>query len=216
MKILGIIVCRKDSRRFPDKTWRLIRGRSLLENKINQLRKVPSLNSLVVGSNCERVAKFCKDNGVDFVRREDYYCDEDRCTANEMIKNMLSIVDCDVVLWAHLTNPFIGPKHYEEAIELYRTQKKDSVFSVSEIKSHIWDDNKRPVNHDPWNIKHTVAADLPSYYRQNGGIFIRSKKDMEMDGRFIGDNPHMYVMSERDGWDIDEQWQLDFADGWHE
>jgi CMP-N-acetylneuraminic acid synthetase len=39
---------------------------------------------------------------------------------------------------------------------------------------------------------------------------------MEADGRFIGDNPYMYVMSEQAGWDIDEQWQLDFAQGHNE
>ena len=216
MKILGIIVCRKDSRRLPDKTWKSFQGKSLLENKISQLSRVPSLDGLVVGSNCERVSKFCKDNNVNFVPREDYYCDETKCTANEMIKDMLSKVDCDVILWAHLTNPFITAEHYEEAIQLYKSQKKDSVFSVSEIKTHLWNSQQQPINHDPWSTNHTVAADLEPYYKQNGGIFIRSKIDMESDGRFIGDNPYMYVMSEQAGWDIDEQWQLGFAQGHNE
>lgn len=213
MKTLAIIVCRKDSQRIPNKTWRQINGKSLLQIKIEQLRRVPSLDGIVVGSNCELVEDYCKNIKIDFIRRPDYYCDEQKCNANNMIKNMLEYVECDVVLWAHLTNPFIDHIHYQESLDIFMNGKHDSVFSASEIRSHMWSNDGQPINHDPWSSVHKPARDLKPLYRQNGGIFVRHKEQMQADGRFIGDSPYMYVMTEKHGWDIDEQWQLDFAGG---
>ena len=47
-------------------------------------------------------------------------------------------------------------------------------------------------------------------FSQNGGIFIRFKKDMLKDGRFVG-KPTMFTMNEIQGWDLDYPWQLDLA-----
>lgn len=214
-KVVGVIVCRKGSKRITNKTWSEINGKSLLEIKINQLKKVKILDKIIVGSNDENVEDFCKSKNIKFIKRDDYYCDESKCTANEMIKNILSFIDGDIVLWAHLTNPFIDETHYENALIMYEKniENFDSVFSVSELKEHFWDTNKEPINHNPWSEKHIVAKNLSPLYKQNGGIFIRSKKDMENDGRFIGNKPNMFVMNEKDGWDLDYSWQLDFAKG---
>jgi len=214
-KVVGVIVCRKGSKRITNKTWSEINGKSLLEIKINQLKKVKILDEIIVGSNDENVEDFCKSKNITFIKRDDYYCDESKCTANEMIKNILSFIDSDIVLWAHLTNPFIDETHYENALITYEKniENFDSVFSVSELKEHFWNTNKEPINHNPWSEKHIVAKNLSPLYKQNGGIFIRSKKDMENDGRFIGNKPYMFVMNEKDGWDLDYSWQLDFAKG---
>ena len=213
MKIAAVIVNRKGSLRIKSKAWQKINGISLIERKISQLKKIKGLNNIYVGTNDLRIKKLCKKYNVNFVKRENFYCDEKKCTANEMIKNMLSFVNADYVLWAHLTNPFISTKNYEEAIKLFIKNKKkfNSLFSTTIVKNHFWSNKKKPINHNPFSKKHIVAAKLEPVFFQNGGIFIRKKNEMKKDGRFIGSKPLMFAMDELTGWDLDYEWQMNVA-----
>ena len=132
---------------------------------------------------------------------------------NEMVKNMLKFVDADIILWAHPTNPFINYEIYEKAIRLFKKSSKkfDSLFSATVIKNHFWNHKKKPINHKPFSKKHVVASKLPAIFSQNGGIFIRFKKDMIKDGRFVGNKPYIFQMNEIEGWDLDHPWQLEVA-----
>ena len=213
MKIIAVIVSRKDSKRINNKAFQKINNVNLIERKIIQLKKVKLLNEINVGSNDTRILNICKKHNVKFVKRPNKFCNEKLCTPNEMIKNMLGYLDGDIVLWAHLTNPFISEDHYNNALSIFLKTKKnyDSLFSVIDFKVHYWGHNKKPLNHNPFARKHIVAKNLKPVYSQNGGIFIRYKKEMQKDGRFIGNNPKMYVMDEISGWDLDYPWQLDIA-----
>ena len=213
LKIVSITVCRKGSVRVPNKTWEKIGDKSLLDIKVSQLKKVSYLSDVIVGSNDDNVEQFCKETNTTFIRRPEYFCNESKCTPNDMIKNMLSYIDADVILWAHLTNPFINEKHYSEAIEIFlnNNKKYDSLFSAVQMKEHFWNTDKTPLNHNPYSSVHVVAKDLQPIYKQNGGIFIQHKDSMETHGRFIGDQPFMYVMGEMEGWDLDYTWQIEAA-----
>ena len=102
---------------------------------------------------------------------------------------------------------------YEKAINLFKKSSKkfDSLFSATAIKGHYWDYKTKPINHNPFEKKHIVKSKLKPLFSQNGGIFIRYKKDMIKDGRFIGNKPLIFSMNEIDGWDLDHPWQLEVA-----
>lgn len=210
MNITGVIISRKGSTRIPNKAWETLGNISLIERKILQLKNVASLNNIIVGSNDETVRELCKKHNVIFVKREEKFCDEISTTPNEMIKNMLSFFKSDLVLWAHLTNPFINSTLYQDAINTYLNLDNDSLVSATEIKDHFWF-KESPINHNPAAKVHVVARDLEPLYRQNGGIFIRKYNDMVSDGRFVGDTPYLYPLTEIQGWDLNYPWELDAA-----
>ena len=73
-----------------------------------------------------------------------------KTNATDMIKNMVSFVDAEIILWAHSTNPFIDQNLYTDAINLFKKSlKKDSLFH-NILKNHFWDQNKKPLNHNPF------------------------------------------------------------------
>lgn len=213
MEIAAIIVCRKGSVRISKKYLKKINNISLVEKKIIELKKVKNLKHIYLGSNDENLKKICNFHKIIFVRRPDKFCNEKISTANDMIKNMLSYVNEEIIVWAHLTNPFINYKHYNEAIKIFLKNKKkyDSLFSVNILKNHFWDHCQKPINHNPFSKKHIPAKQLKPIFSQNGGIFIREKIQMIKDGRFIGNKPYMYLMDEISGWDLDYPWQLELA-----
>lgn len=213
MKIAAVIVSRKNSERILHKSRKKIKNLSLIERKIIQLKKVKNLDKIYLGTNDISLKKIAKKYKIYFVKRKEKYCDEKKTNATEMIKNMLTFVDADIILWSHATNPFIDQTLYTDAINLFKKslKNKDSLFSATILKNHFWNQNKKPLNHNPFAKKHIVAKKLKPIFSQNGGIFIRFKKDMLKDGRFIGKKPIMFTMNEIQGWDLDYPWQLDLA-----
>jgi CMP-N,N'-diacetyllegionaminic acid synthase len=213
MKIAAIIVSRKGSKRILQKSKKKLQNKNLVERKIIQLKKVKFLDEIYLGTNDLTFKKISKKYQINFIKREEKFCDEKKTTANQMIKNMLSYVDADIILWAHVTNPFIDTRMYDDAIRVFKKniKKFDSLFSSTVLKNHFWNQNKKPLNHNPFAKKHIVAKKLKPIFSQNGGIFIRFKKDMIKDGRFVGKKPIMYTMNEIQGLDLDYPWQLDLA-----
>ena len=213
MKIAAIIVSRKDSVRIQYKSRKKINNKNLVERKILQLKKVKFVDKIYLGTNDLSLQNLAIKYKINFVKRENKFCDEVKSTANDMIKNMLKFVSADVILWAHPTNPFIDHKVYEKAISLFKKSLKsfDSLFSATLIKNHFWNHKKKPINHNPFSKKHIVASKLPPIFAQNGGIFIRFKNDMLKDGRFIGNKPILFSVNEIEGWDLDHPWQLEVA-----
>ncbi len=217
-KITAVIVARKESERIPNKMHQKIGDETMVMRKVRQCLAVDGIGSVIVGSDDESIKSEVEAEGAIFAHREDKYCDEKSATVNEMVKNMLSFFESEYVLWAHPTNPFITTKHYSDAMNSLILRLiydgYDSLFSASEMKGHFWREERQeiiPINFSPLTPIHKTANKLPAMYSQNGGIFIRKYEDMAKDGNLIGGKPVMYTISMLDGWDIDEQWQLELA-----
>lgn len=194
-EISAIIVARKGSVRIPNKSMLKLNGQTLIERKINQLKKSKYIDRIIFGSDSQEMLTNANNAGAQVVKRPDYYCDQKLATANEMIKNMMQLISTDVVVWAHCTNPLINEVMYDKAIEAYYNNDCDSVLSVVKLQQHLWDtDKKTPLNYNPYGLKHICAKDLPSYYMQDGGIFIQSYKHMKQNSYFFGKNPYLFQL----------------------
>ena len=215
-KVSAIIIARKNSKRLPNKMYQKINGKSLIELKITHLLKT-NVDEVAVGSDDPKLKNICKkfrSKKVKFYLRPDYYCNEKVASANATIKNMLSYIDTDVVLWAYPTNPFTTNIHYNEALKLYFNKIKmgfDGVFSVNKETNYFWDSKKKPLNHNPLEKRHTRLTEgkIKNLYSDNGAIFIRDYKSMIKEGRHWSKKGYMYVMEEADGWDINTKWDLE-------
>ena len=219
MKISAVIFARKGSKRLKNKMYQKFFGKSLIETKIEQLFR-SNVDEIIVGSDDKKMEKIVEkyknkknqNKSIKFYLRKKKYCIES-CTINNAIRNMLSFFKTDFVLWAHLTNPLTTQIHYNEAIDLYKKKKKnfDSLFSASKSLNYFWGLDKKPINNNPQEKIHTILSTgkIKPLYVDNGSIFIRRHKDMIKDGRFWGKTPQMYVMSEKDGWDINSPWDLE-------
>ncbi len=215
MRISAIVIARKNSVRLKRKMYQKFFGLSLIEHKIRQLLKT-NVNNIFIGSDDSKLNKICKKYGkkVIFVKREKKFCDEKSTTPNEMIKNILGMIDTDLVLWAHPTNPLTNQNHYNNALKTFlklNKKKFDSLFSVTKQMGYFWDMNKKPLNHNPNEKSHTLLSSnkIKPIFSDNGAIFIREYKDMLRDGRFWGDKGYMYIMDEKSAWDINNLWDLD-------
>lgn len=202
MNIAGVIVAKKDSKRLPGKTFIELGGQSLLQRKINAIQQTNLVNRVVIGTNSQHVEKVGLENGCEVLWREEYYCDEARCSANEMIHDMVSRIDADIIVWLHLTNPLVSSTTIDKAVSTFlELQEEDSLCSVERVNEHFWFDDK-PLNFNPWGKRHPLAGELKPYFKQNGAIFIQSRADMVRNSYFYGNNPFLFEMDMFESVDI--------------
>lgn len=204
-EVTAKIVARKGSKRIPSKSLLKLNNESLIERKIRQLKQCKNIDRIVFGSDCDEMLERAKSAGAEVVRRNDYFCNEELASANEMIKNMMDLIKTDVVVWAHCTNPLLSPKTYDMAIETYfnNLPKYDSLLSVVELKEHLWKDGVA-FNYNPYASRHVPARDLPPLYMQDGGIFIQSYKNMKKNSYFFGLKPYLFEIPKEQFLDINE------------
>lgn len=236
MKVTAVIVAKRDSKRLKSKNMLPFGYGSLLTHKISQLKRCNNIDEIIVGSNCSEILKESMNHGAIGVLRPEEYCDEDNCSANKMIENMCSLIETDVVVWSHCTNPLIKPSTYDEAVSLFFSKTKqldsrgkygeefDSLVSVSLVQEHFWgkhrddEDNSYsyPINHSPHRLEHTLAKDLPKIYKQNGAIFIQKYEQMKENNYFYGENPYLYTTPEKESLDINTELDYKIAKYVHE
>lgn len=215
-EVCAVVVARKGSVRVLNKSMQKIGGKTLIENKIQQLKDTKNIDRVVFGSDSELMLEHALQAGAEVVRRPDFYCDEKVATANDMIENMMSLINTDIVVWAHATNPFITSRAYDKAVECFLKNKEyDSLLSVVKTQEHLWCENKRPLNYNPYLDKHIPAKELPPYYMQDGSIFIQKYRDMKVNNYFFWKKPFLFEIPIEEFMDIDTERDLAIARALH-
>ena len=214
-KMTAIIPVRAGSTRLKNKNIAPFAGTTLLEYKINQLKKVPEVDAILVSSDSDMMLDLARSAGVLTHKRAPEYCDEKSKTFGEVVAHICSYCEGENILWATCTSPLVTPKLYSEAIAVYYRDvpaKGDSLASFEMIKRFLWDE-KGPVNYE-LGIKHVPSQQLPPLYIVTDGILIAPRRKMIEWNYFHGRNPVRFIMDKRSSIDIDDGLDLLCARAW--
>lgn len=144
------------------------------------------------------------------------FCDEKSKTFGEVVAHICENVSGEDILWATCTAPLVFPKHYREAIRLYKSDALkngyDSLVSMEQFRRYLWDDNG-PVNYE-LGIKHVPSQQLKPLYFVTDGILLAPRKKMIEWNYFHGPNPYRYILDKRTSIDIDDGLDLACARAW--
>ena len=208
MRVVAVIPAKGTSTRVPNKNLRPFAGTTLVGHKIDTLKACQLVDEVVVGSDDDRILAEAKSHGASVRRRDLRYCDES-LPLQHRLHHLIAMVEADVILWAHCTNPLVGAYQYDTALRVFKglDDRHDSLCSVTPERRHAWLDGK-PINFDPWSPTHQLAADLPPVLHQNGAIFIQPREQM-LDNRYLyGRKPYLFELDEYHGLDIDTEYDL--------
>lgn len=213
-EVSALIPVRSGSQRVPNKNEQSIGEYSLLESCIRRLQQADSVDRVIVGTDSESLAKIATDAGAEVVYRDAECCDESVASANMMIADFVSKVHTDVVMWAHCTNPFVQTETYESAVKTFFEEQDngyDSLVSVLKVQEHLWSPDKKPFNYDPYQERHPLASELPTYYKQTGAFFVQEHTTMKRNKYFFANRPFLFTTTELESVDINTPYDLEMA-----
>lgn len=210
MTIKALVAVRSGSRRVENKNIRPFAGSSLLEIKIQQLKRLSCLDEIVVNSNDEGMLATAAGLGCETVKREQIYATND-VSMSDVYKNMAEHIDTDIIAYINVTNPLIKDETITNAVDLYfkNIDRHDSLNSAHLIKEFLFY-NKLPLNYD---LRFQPRSqDLPDISALNFAINIISRDRMIECRNVVGYSPYIFNIDEIEATDIDNQIDFDFAE----
>ena len=205
MKIKALVAVRSGSQRVVNKNIRPFAGSSLLEIKLNQLKRIPNIDGIVVNSNDDKMLEIASNMGCEVVKRDEYYA-SNQVSMSEVYRNMAENVNADVIAYINATNPLLNDRTIVQAIENY----KKNISQYDSLNSaHLFKENL-PINYD---LRHQPRSqDLPDISALNFAINIISREKMIECKNVVGYKPNIYIIDEVEATDIDNPIDFDFAE----
>lgn len=212
MIIKAMVAVRSGSVRVQNKNIKPFAGSTLLDVKLEQLKRIPNLDGVVVNSNSDEMLEIARKHDCETVKRDEYYA-SNVVSMSDVYKNMAENFDGDVVAYINVTNPLLKDETIIKAIETYKQFMEgdsfDSLNSAHLIKEFMFKDNL-PINYD---LRHQPRSqDLPDIAALNFAISIISREKMIECKNVVGHKPNIYIIDEVEATDIDNPIDFEFAE----
>lgn len=210
MTIKALIAVRTGSVRVTNKNLRPFAGSNLLELKIQQLKRLTSIDGIVVNSNDDGMLEIAKNYGCEVVKRNQVYASNE-ISMSEVYQNMAENFSGDIVAYINVTNPIINDSTLSEAVSLYKKldKKFDSVNTAHYIKEFMFKDNI-PINYDLQNQPR--SQDLPDILALNFACSVISKEQMIKRKNVVGEKPYIFGIDSYEAIDIDNEIDFEFSE----
>lgn len=208
-KIAALVPMRHHSQRVPGKNFRLLDGRPLYQHILSTLQQVPEISQIVVDTDSDEIIEGIQSSFPRLtVLRRPEELRADTIPMNEILMYDTSQVQADLFLQTHSTNPLLRVDSISRAINTLTAvfPAYDSLFSVTALKTRLWDSLGRAINHNPAILLQT--QDLPPVFEENSCIYLFTRENLVQRRNRIGERPYLFQIDPEEAWDIDEE--IDF------
>jgi CMP-N-acetylneuraminic acid synthetase len=210
MKLVALVPMRHHSQRVPGKNYRPLAGKPLFHHIIGTLLQCAEIAEVVVDTDSEPVMDGLRQlfPTVRVLPRPEHLRSDD-VSMNEVLAYDTSQVEADFYLQTHTTNPLLRPQTISAAIQKFLAvyPAYDSMFTVTRIKTRLWDQLGRAINHNPAFLLQT--QDLPPVYEENSCLYLFTRQNLLVRRNRLSERALMFEIAAAEAWDIDEE--LDFA-----
>jgi CMP-N-acetylneuraminic acid synthetase len=211
--IAALVPMRHHSQRVPGKNYRLLAGKPLYQHIIETLLAVPEITAMLVDTDSEPVMAGLRANfpQVKIIQRPEQLRAPE-IPMNEILAYDTGQIEADFYLQTHSTNPLLKAETVSGAIRKFLAQYPayDSLFSVTQLQTRLWDALTRPVNHNPAILLQT--QDLPPIYEENSCFYLFTRQNLLAKRNRLGERPLMYALPRLEAVDIDEEADFEIAD----
>ena len=175
MKIVSLITARGGSKGIPNKNIIDVNGKPLISYSISA-----SLGSNVdetwVSTDSDKIKMVSVECGSKVIDRPKHLAD-DISMPDDSLLHFASKKDFDILVFIQPTSPMIKSQYINDGIEMIKSGKYNSVFTVT--KEHWiprWDKDVEPVD---WNIyERPRRQDKLESYIENGMFYITKRENL--------------------------------------
>ena len=207
MKLTAIIPVRAGSQRVKNKNLKPFAGTTLLEIKIETLKKVQGIDEIIVSSDSDEMLSIAEKHNVSIHKRDEQFASNE-VNNSDFMQNLSTIVDGGHIMYSPCTSPLLSSETITEIVTKYRRYNLRNIVTVTSQKHHMWLDGK-PLNYNPSESPN--SQDLPDIYSINYGCCILSKEDLYEHKNVVVD-PTFYITDEIESIDIDTEFDFMVAE----
>ena len=213
IKITALLPMRHSSERVPGKNYRNFAGKPLFFHIVENLLKSQYIDQIVIDTDSPKIIKLTKEKfpTVIVLERPEHLKDGS-IAMNDVLINLINLVDSDLYLQTHSTNPLLSASTIDNGINnlLQNYPMYDSLFSVTKRNVRYWDILARPINHNQNILLRT--QDLPPIFEENSCMYIFSKDILKSKHNRIGNRPLLFEIDPIEAQDIDVELNFKVAE----
>ena len=211
--VLGLIPARGGSKGVPRKNIRELDELPLIAHSIQAGLDATALDSVVVSTNDEEIAKVAESHGarVPFIRPSELATDE--APTAPVIRHALETLHSegkayDTFVLLQPTSPLRTAAHIDEAFSLYQDSNADSVISAYPTYDTRWERTPEGAQKLNYTDAKKRRQDRDPEYVINGAIYVTDVEQFRQTEEIITGITEIYEMTERESVDIDTQFDL--------
>jgi CMP-N-acetylneuraminic acid synthetase len=207
--VIALLPMKGHSERVPGKNLRSLAGKPLYHWVLESLLGAASITEVVIDTDSELIADDLRASfpAVGLRSRPTDLLGDDVPMHDIVARFAAEHPRGDVFVQTHSTNPLLSSATIEGAVRAFLADDAhDSLLTVTEWHTRLFDHSGSPLNHDPEVLLRT--QDLPPVYEENSNLYIAPRDVIERTGRRFGANPLLFPVPRREAIDIDEE--IDF------
>ncbi|HEU3700821.1 hypothetical protein V2O93_04940 [Streptococcus pneumoniae] len=196
-----VIPAKRKSMRVTDKNFRnFYQNSSLIDILLDKLLLLFKPCDIYLSSDDEEIQNYCSEKKINFIYRNNYYCNNDT-PMSEVINYICGkIPGDDEILWCLCTDPLFNK--YEDVIEKWDQVKMvhDSLVVLYERKVYCLNSDFTYINFDT-GLNHVPTQEVKPIYQLNNTLFIAK--------RSVINSENYYFSSNNNYWYIDKDFSID-------
>lgn len=208
--VVALLPMKGHSERVPGKNLRPLAGKPLFHWILETLSAVPEISTVVVDTDSEKIAEAVASSFSEVeIRERPENLVGDEVSMHDIVARIVTERETgDVFLQTHSTNPLLTPGTISRAISAFlESDGHDSLMSVTEWRTRLYDRHGQPVNHEPGELRRT--QDLAPIFEENSNLYVATRDVIESTGRRVGANPLLFPLERGEAIDIDDE--VDFV-----
>jgi N-acylneuraminate cytidylyltransferase len=216
---VAIIPARGGSKGLKNKNIHPVAGKPLLAWTVLQARDAVHVNRVFVTTDDPAIAAVAEACGAEVIDRPEELSG-DKVSSESALLHAVGVIESDfgmhpgTIVFLQATSPLRKPGDIDRAIELFRKEGADSLFSVTRADDlTLWekrDDAWKSVNFDYLN--RGMRQDRPAQFIENGSIYIFTSGVLRNLGNRMGGKLVAYPMEFWQTWEIDTIEEVDLVE----
>jgi len=212
-KTTAFIPARCGSKSIPFKNIKPFLDRPLIDWVLNALQTSDNIDEIVVSTDCDAIANLVEElsySKVNIFRRSESSATDEASTESAMLEfiNQSNKSDEELFILVQATSPWTRSKDFDNALKIFSQTNCDSLLSVVQSHSFIWNSEGESINYDYNNRPR--RQEFGNQFQENGAFYINTIGNIKRCSNRLSGKIALYPMHKFSSIEIDDDsdWQI--------
>lgn len=201
--MVALVPLRGESKSIPKKNIKVMAGKPLCAWVLEAACNAQVFDKIYVSTDCKEVAEVVEALGLNIgIIMRPARLATDVATTESVMLHFAEEVKFDTMATIQATSPLVRAEDFINAIQMFKTDKLDSLLTGVEMKRFFWTEQGVPLNYNP--LKRPMRQQIRGTIMENGAFYLTTRKILEKEQSRLGGRIGIYKMAENTAVEVDE------------